>query len=739
LAVAAFSAVPVESKTPSRSAGTDEAVKTVYVVAKCHLDVGFTDTERNVLLTYFDDYIPRAIELARTLRSAGREERYVWTIAAWMIYEYLEQASPKQRLEMEQAVASGDIAWHALPFTWQSEMLDRSLLSSALKISARLDQRFGKRTTAGKLTDVPGHTRGLIAPLADAGIEFLDIGDNPGCRAPAVPILKGSRNSVTDTHLEDSEPLTPQKAKIVAEFLKYGLTEHDARRLISDSPVEPAPHLFNWRNPDGAQVMVLYHPLGYGSTTAIPGTDIAVSIRVAVDNSGPHSADEVRAYYAFLRRKFPGAKILATDLTTVGKQLQAVRSELPVVTQEIGDTWIYGVGSDPGKVARYRELSRLRKEWLLQKRLSVGDALDLALSARLILAAEHNWGLSTGQYLKHPEIYSPAELTKARVTMPAFQKVDDEWNAKRRNVDIAMETLPADMQMQAQLRLKALAPTPPRMVGARNFDVHSELKTANFIVRLDPASGAIVKLKNLKTGRDWASPEHPLASFRYETFTSADFARFNAEYNTAKFAANDFGKPGLERYPVESRTWQPRLTTCAIEETERGHRLIAEMQIPLPEAPLRDLVTWPRRMTLENWFPSEESAAHLTFQCFDKRANRLPEAMWLSFSPDAPEGNGWLLEKVEQPVSPLDVIVNGNRHLHAVTKDVTYRDANGSFLLESLDAPLVAPGQRRLLRFDNDIPDMREGVHVNLYNNLWGTAFPQWYEQDMRFRFILRA
>jgi hypothetical protein len=52
--------------------------------------------------------------------------------------------------------------------------------------------------------------------------------------------------------------------------------------------------------------------------------------------------------------------------------------------------------------------------------------------------------------------------------------------------------------------------------------------------------------------------------------------------------------------------------------------------------------------------------------------------------------------------------------------------------------PLVVPGQRSLLDFNNNQIDMREGVHVNLYDNLWGTAFPQWYEQDMRFRFVIR-
>jgi hypothetical protein len=49
------------------------------------------------------------------------------------------------------------------------------------------------------------------------------------------------------------------------------------------------------------------------------------------------------------------------------------------------------------------------------------------------------------------------------------------------------------------------------------------------------------------------------------------------------------------------------------------------------------------------------------------------------------------------------------------------------------------PGQRALVDFNNTQPDMSEGVHVNLYNNLWGTAFSQWYGDDMKFRFAIRV
>jgi len=619
-------------------------------------------------------------------------------------------------------------------------MLDRSLIASALKLSASLDERFGKRTIAGKFTDVPGHTRGLIAPLAEAGIRFVDIGDNPGCKAPAVPsviTVQNSRARVDNS--ESTEPLNPEKRKIVSDLMKYGLTEPEARRLISDSPFERDPHLFNWRNPEGAQIMVLYHPFGYGSTTAIPGTDFAISIRVAVDNSGPHSVDEVKGYYESLRGHFPEARIVAADMSTVARALQTIQPQLPLVTDEIGDTWIYGVGSDPGKVSRYRELARLRREWLSQSRFAPGDAVDLALTSRLILAAEHNWGLSTGQYLKHHEMYSPDQLSLARIARPEFQKVDDEWAAKRRDMDITVTTLPSSLEREARARLRVLTPSLPDFRDLKAVEPGTEIETAHFVISLDRETSAIVKLRNRKTGREWASSKHPLASFRYETFTSSDFTRFNAEYNTAKFAGNDFGKPGLDRYPVQSRAWQPRLRELAIDHNAQGHRLVADLQMPEPEMALTTLIAWPKRMTLELSLPEDEPTVHITFQCFDKRANRLPEAMWLSFSPDAPDANGWLLEKVDQPISPLDVMMNGNRHLHAVTKDVSYRDANGIFVLETFDAPPVAPGQRWLLKFDNTQPDMRDGVHVNLYNNLWGTAFPQWYGDDMRFRFVVRA
>ena len=96
------------------------------------------------------------------------------------------------------------------------------------------------------------------------------------------------------------------------------------------------------------------------------------------------------------------------------------------------------------------------------------------------------------------------------------------------------------------------------------------------------------------------------------------------------------------------------------------------------------------------------------------------------------------MEKLGAWVSPLDVIRNGSRHLHATGKGVRWQREGQGLQIESLDAPLVAPGQRSLLDFTNRLPVMRKGVHFLLLDNLWGTNFPMWFDEDARFRFTLQ-
>jgi hypothetical protein len=535
------------------------------------------------------------------------------------------------------------------------------------------------------MTDVPGHTLGLIAPLDENGVKFLHIGVNSASTPPDVP------------------------------------------------------DLFVWKDSSGSQLTMMYQRKGYGGVVRVPGSDLAVAIEMADDNAGPHSVREIVGIYADLRKQFPDASIQAASLSEIAEAVHPFRGGLPVVTDEIGDTWIHGVPSDPVKVARYREVARLRREWIAGGQMKVGDATDLALLRRFSLCAEHTWGTDTKTYLDHDH-YKPADLEEA-LEKSGYQKMITSWAEKRRNIDDAVATLPASMRAQAVGRLAKLKPAAPDTEGLNLFRASKDLETKFFTVGLDETSGAIRKLTNKATGREWASEAHPLALFTYQTYSAADYARFLEMYVTSKadWAPQDFGKPNIEHFGARSRTWTPKLKACWTSESDEGIRLLARLRIEDPVQEKSGLTAWPATMYLDLLFPNDEPVMKMTFSCFGKVANRLPEAMWLTFQPDAPEPKNWMLEKSDYAVSPFSVVRGGNRHVHALSKGLRYQDPKGSLAIDTLDAPVVALDYRSPIYFSNDQPNLANGLHFSLFNNTWGTNYIQWFGEDVRYRFEIRG
>jgi len=668
----------------AEEAHPDPSVKRVLVMFKCHFDAGFIDTQAAVVHKYFSEYFPNAIEIARTENAAGKR-RYVWTTGSWLLYEYLEQAKPVHRKAMEQAIGRGDIAWHALPFTWQSEMLSPSMIEGSLAISKTLDKRFGVTTTGAKMTDVPGHTRGLIAPLEKHGVGFLEIGVNGG------------------------------------------------------STVAQLPPIFLWKSPSGASLPVMYH-WDYSGIARVPGSDLAVVTRVRNDNSGPHTTEEISAIYAELAARFPKAEITACNLSDMTRAIATYRDRLPVVTEEIGDSWIYGVPSDPMKVARYREVARLRESWIAAGAFQVGDATDLALLRHLLLEVEHTWGTDTKTWLDFDNL-KPADLGRMLDTKN-YQVVQFSWAEKRQDLLDGVATLPANLREEAGRAIQSLSPTEPKIAAnAKAQPAGEPIETAHFTVGIDAKTGAITRLRNKATGREWASVTHPIALVAYQTLSKQDYDKFIGSYLTTKedWAFKDFGKPNIERVGAVSRIWEPGTASVQVEETAEGHRILIRPQFEDQEAFQAGRASYPRKIFIEIVLPKAEPVIHLNLSWFEKPATRLPEALWLTFNPIAADQKGWSLDKSGEAVSPFDVAALGGRHMHAVGKGFQYREAMHSFAVETVDAPVVALGERTPIGFSGAQPDLSSGVHSCLFNNAWGTNYIMWFGEDMRFRYILRA
>ena len=304
--------IPEASRVPHDEQAAPSTAKPVLVVFKTHLDVGFTDAAAHVVNQYLNEFIPNAIRVGYELKDTDTPFR--WTVGSWLIHEALKRDTDGS---VEKAVHDGILNWHALPFTTHTELMNGALLERALDISTKLDDRFGKHTVAAKMTDVPGHTVGMVPLMAARGIRLLHIGVNPA------------------------------------------------------TPVPPVPPVFRWKR-DESEITVIYQG-NYGEAAEFD--DFYLYFAHTNDNCGPQSPEEIVAIYDKIKTQYPDSSVRAATLDDVAALL-ADKADLPVIESEIGDTWIHGAATDPQKLSRYRALLRRLDEQKAQD-VDVSDHLLL--------------------------------------------------------------------------------------------------------------------------------------------------------------------------------------------------------------------------------------------------------------------------------------------------------------------------------------------------------------------------
>ena len=81
-----------------------------------------------------------------------------------------------------------------------------------------------------------------------------------------------------------------------------------------------------------------------------------------------------------------------------------------------------------------------------------------------------------------------------------------------------------------------------------------------------------------------------------------------------------------------------------------------------------------------------------------------------------------------------DIVKNANTKMFAVD----YAQI-GCIRLEPVDAPLVSFGESAIFRFNGGkwAAPRRTAFVSNLYNNMWGTNFPQWIEGDFSYEYYI--
>lgn len=642
--------------TENSYAQVNEEVTKVYVLFKTHLDVGFTDLSSIVTQRYMNEFIPKALEVSEKLQEDRSGEKYVWTTGSWLIWKYLHSASPNDVKRLEKALRRGDIVWNAVPYTVESETMNRDLFETTLLLSQQLDRKYGKQTIAAKMTDVPGHTRSIITPMYKAGIRFLHIGVNPA------------------------------------------------------SPIPNVPAYCRWKDLNGDELILAYQQ-DYGTENLLPGGKIAVSINFTGDNHGPHSYEKVKEIYAELHKRYPNATLIGASFNEIARELIGMKEALPVVTSEIGDTWIYGYGSAPIRMAKFRKLSSLYSCWLYEKKIDKNSDEALNFAVELGLIAEHTQGMDIKTHLQNWDKYDMDKFRTARSSEP-FRKVEQSWKEIDEYIESAIACLPKNLQKEA-------------LVEMQQID-HPELLS-------------IRTIKNEVSEQDWhlslLDGILDVGGITYQMFDSKDYDQYLDRYLRARYgwALDDLGKTGLDKSNAVSASLQARMVNRTVSKERKGTRIVSDLVFPQHEG--IDERVYPEKMQINCLLYKNNKKADIALTVFHKPAVRLPEAYWISFK--ANHILSIIAEKLGERVDLLDVVEKGNRQMHGIDRYVDLKTTSGIIRIWSEAAFLVNVGEACGLAYSTEYPDKEGGIHFNLSNNLWGTNFSMWNEGSLTYRFTV--
>jgi hypothetical protein len=635
---------------------------TLHLIFKTHLDLGFTGRASQVRAQYHDHFIPMALDTGEHFRAEGGRD-FIWTTGSWLIWDHLETQSAEKVRRLERAIADGLIRWHALPFTTHTELMSPRLFREGIGIARELDRRFGLTTRAAKMTDVPGHTLGAVKIMAEEGIEFLHLGVN------------------------------------------------------SASPVPDVPPVFHWQAPSGASVVVMYQP-SYGALQRVDGVPDAIAFAHTNDNTGPQGITQVIEHHREAERIAPDLTVRAASLDDYWSSLKPHAARLPVVTQEIGDTWIHGTASAPTRIRRFLAAQRAFDGW---------DAVTPARRAfarKLMEVPEHTWGVDIKIFLRDEAAFDRTAFEEARRTNPRFAITEAAWAEQDRIVDEALAHLTPEDRA-------ACVPVPAPAISGQAAALTDQAVIGPFTLSFDPATGAVRSLRHHGKPLLTARPDSPgLFAFSQQSFDAADLFASVDSYLTARpdWAWRDHLKPGFENAQTAQTasflTQDPHL----IRDTTALH-----VTASMPPDAVRDFGAPPTVMTT---YAADGDTLTVTLTLHGKAANRQPEAGFWHVEPLLAPGT-LRLTKMGLTHDPRDVVTGGNRQLHSVAS-MTFDSTEGAELtLTPLDAPLFQLSSQPFLAFTKASPDPDQGGRFVLFNNKWGTNFSMWSEGDMTFRIRL--
>ncbi len=458
------------------------------------------------------------------------------------------------------------------------------------------------------------------------------------------------------------------------------------------------PLLFWWEDLEGNRILTMYNQ-NYGSSL-FPPKDWKYPVWLALchtyDNKGVHGEGFIEKIKQSVGDDYDFSTGSLDDFAH--ELLKCDLSDIPVIRGELGDTWIHGVASLPKAVSDFR---RARNEFYALEDIAKNNNVDISnlqteFYKTALIYSEHTFGANILKFLGQDRAYDKEGFAEERKSRDAYKTLERSWDEQH---EIAERLVEIVSRTEKQLNINSTVE-----------DCREESMT--------------VSMKDNDIEVDFAG-RHLAISYEYRLFGAQELFDFMHGYlqRYHDWSISDFGR---NYYPeIDGRVF-----TAKPVSIKNGNGF-TDIDLILPEESYRDFGNF-TKVQLRLSVCADK--LHIRFSGKDKIATPLVEAGNFIVKLDGEE-KSFAIDRCGLEVDvDRDIVKNANQILWAIDRYARI----GNTKLYSIDAPLVSFGENGICRYNGGLPrEKATSFVVNLFNNHWGTNFPQWIEGDLNYEFFI--
>ena len=778
-----------------------QTLEKIYVVFKTHFDIGFTGWVSDVVERYRTEMLRDVIDICDQTRDHAEHEKYVWTMSSWPLLQSLEGSSEADQLKAKELVQNRQLIWHKLPYTTHTEFCGLEEWIRGMYVSRALTEQYGYDPKDAKMTDVPGHTWSVPSLLKKAGVQILHMGCNPASTPPDVPPVffwegpdgerlltlyaKGSYGSgilppddwehpvwlamiqTSDNHgPHDASIIEEMKASIAAKGLQaelhIGSLGDFAEDFLSRQPNLPVIRgdlADSWIHGVGtapkqvARVREMRGRLAAAesalSINAIIGeTAFSREAKQSIDKSyehtllfGEHTWGMDCKTFLFPREGYDKQSFLKEKSSERYQRMEhswqeqidylnRAELELDGAIAAIGRA--AAAGAELAEATMAEAAATAAEDEAAAPGEAAGAERPSSVTRRVY--NQLGWMRDAAIVIPSEELAGQAEQWVDGVTGEPLELVPCESGARA-----MVKSLPAlGFKTIVRVPRKDQAQERPHTGTVTGCMTEQEVIVENphFVVKVDRSSGNISSLWDKRLRKEWVdkSAAYGFGQYEYNIYSNQEITRYLKKYAYRFFdwGVHDFGKTG---YPEQQQRLAYHTQLTDIRLVQDGASVRVEVTAGSPAESVAEYgnassITWSLTLTDAPYLDME-------WQLHSKQETPMAESGHIVFplKLDRPQ---YRINKLGSVIDPCtDLVPSSSTLLNCLEYFVDISNGSVGMAVIPLDTPLFFIGRNGMWDYEHAYKPEKPELNFNLFNNWWGTNFPQWTGGDLRYRFRL--